>query len=191
MKKLLIVLAVLALLPVGASAEPVLLDADYLIGTVIPGSPSGMQDEIDRLEYFVVWYNTGTAPVPPPDGNQYDLYATGATIPDVLPLPIVWGQKYEGLDLTGLIGGDMVFTLPSTYTYMLAKYGNDSAYFYVGGLTGDVELWVPPAFTSGTGLSHLSFFNPEQTVVPEPASMLLLGSGLIGLATAARRRRRP
>ena len=40
------------------------------------------------------------------------------------------------------------------------------------------------------GLSHLTFYEGGQAPVPEPATMLLVGSGLAGLAAARRRRAR-
>ena len=49
-------------------------------------------------------------------------------------------------------------------------------------------IWNTPGGTSGDpGLSHLTFYNSG--VVPVPAAVWLFGSGLLGLAGVARRKR--
>jgi hypothetical protein len=88
---------------------------------------------------------------------------------------------YEG----GPIAGDP--------TWLLVKDGNQEPAWYMFELidelgwngTEDIELL---GFWPDQGaISHVSLYGSE-TSVPEPATMLLLGTGLIGLAFISRRR---
>jgi hypothetical protein len=84
------------------------------------------------------------------------------------------------------------------FTYLLGKYGAGDAgsyVWYVGDLTG--EQTIPTNLggcgANGCGLSHWTLFNGDgttattQTEVPEPASLLLLGSGLLMVSGISRK----
>jgi len=64
---------------------------------------------------------------------------------------------------------------------------------------GGFALYYPEGATSGSwntsirgnkGLSHISFWTSSQTPVPEPTTMLLMGTGLAGLAGTTLRRKK-
>lgn len=67
------------------------------------------------------------------------------------------------------------------WDYVVVKYDNNWIAYED---TGNDDLLTTDLFRFG--VSHVTFFGAQP--IPEPATMLLLGSGLIGLAGFARRR---
>jgi hypothetical protein len=109
----------------------------------------------------------------------------------------------EGNWLAGLLGFAVPFIskdeddnpldeIPVAWAYAVLKYGNGQASpnnpdHWAIKDDGDfiLEMGDISGLLIGTRLSHVSYFGEP---IPEPATMLLLGSGLIGLVGVARKR---
>jgi PEP-CTERM motif len=70
-----------------------------------------------------------------------------------------------------------------SWDYAVVKYGK---YYNAFGDEFGNDLLTTPEFAKG--ISHIRFYGPDTNPVPEPTTMLLLGFGLIGLATFGRKR---
>lgn len=75
--------------------------------------------------------------------------------------------------------------------YLTVKASNEFAVYFIGGSSSGT--WTTEGlFNNGDqqpALSHLSFWVGSSVPVPEPSGLLILGAGLLGLATLCRRAR--
>lgn len=182
-----------------AKAIPIQIGADRVLGIIVPGVPASEANEgimingllegwIKKDGSEVFGYNDGAATgsdmgdnPADPKGEKYRLKYTATTlIPRPAPLAREndWYRDETGNPVIDL--GDY------KYDWVLAKWGKDAEVYYIGDLTGIIELNRVNFEAKGHGLSHYTLFN--RTAVPEAgATMALLGLGLLGLWTFARR----
>lgn len=174
---------VLTALTLTTTSRAFTLTANDLIGYVMPGTPSGDGDETDRLQFFVTLNNTGSAVAP--DANSYTA-VFGSNVPAVLPDPVVFGTQIQA--------GALPVNIATPYSYLMAKFGDNSAYYWLGGQTGSLtSIFIPAAFGStGLGLSHVTLFNRtgdgEIPGVPEGGATVALLGAVLGMFAVIRSR---
>jgi hypothetical protein len=179
-----------ALITTGAYAAPIVLDEHDMIGYFQTGIPPTEVNQANWSNYLITGYNTLADPAdlePSYDGQTFTL-DPGSNVPPP-PLPaVVGGIKQE-------VGSPGFGQINDPYLYLVAQFGGGvggpdlgvGVLFYLRGQTGELSAMDVFNPVNELGLSHITLFNPGATPVPEPGTLLLLGSGLFALGFAGRR----
>jgi hypothetical protein len=137
-----------------------------------PGNNSGSPDNLAWVESLV----EGSLGLT----SDFQLIATGVT----------WTSYNSGL--TGTWATD---NMEEAISFYAVKAGKAFAMYLVDpaestGSWSTFELWASGLANKGADLeiSHFTGYNPTAAPVPEPASLFLLGTGLLGLAGATRKK---
>ena len=176
--KMLVVFCVLALFAVPAHALLIEPDNAILFGnqTGVPQIETAIEAAGYTLgeQLYKADFDDGT--VSGPLAGSYETMFTPSSDPNNALIEWVKG--------TPIVGGDQV--------YALVKDGNAEPAWYLFDLTalgwdGMQDLSFEGFWEGVSGaISHVALYG-DKVPVPEPATMLLLGFGLIGLAIAGRR----
>lgn len=192
MKKNILLIVAMIMLALSSVAHAINVGADQLLGTIVPGVPGNPDNEQIMVNGLlegwgsVLGYNDGALsgtvmgdnPNDPNDATYTLRYSTFTAVPSAGSAPLAMSPDQV------FVTGDTAVNLGNnTYDWIVAKWGSDTAVYYIGGLPVQFTLTLDGTGWSseGHGLSGYSLFN-RRSIPDGGTTVLLLGVGLLGLA---------
>lgn len=155
-------------------------DGTYMF-TVIPDPPTTTPTSDPALSWLQsqinTWFSANESGYQIDSLTYYDKYEFDEGTSENGLLSITGGTWYAPVPVEFYaVKGSTSYAM-----YWLGFDGASSAQWTTGHLVGAADQ-------DSVGISHLTGYNPTSAPVPEPATLLLLGSGLLGLLGISRKK---
>lgn len=165
----------LGLIPNCATASLQLVVGDiYYVGSVRPSNPSSETDEAGYINTLIGLAANTSQTI---SGRDYVRSSHAGPFDTA---SVVDSFKQDN--------GNLPVTLTDTFQYVFARYGGPLepagpnpagqyglVWYLEGGFTGEISVPETYPLSKKFELSHITFFNPVDNVVPEPGTMAVWG----------------
>lgn len=185
--------------PVGMADRVGEIAPDFTLPEWTSRAPVRLYDfegQIVLLDFFVYWCSHCRASLPEVDTQIQDYYAARNGNPAGIPVQVlsISVEPSNPAQTTALIqqfGLDLPLDDGSRSVYSHYSLGGVPLFVLINGVAGaDHRQWEILDHHAGYGTNgYLAFRNQIDTIVPEPASLILVALGGAAMLSASRRRR--